>query len=113
MRTGTHSVTYTSVTVPETSDFTSAENFGASEPTTSMPSSRLLGVTGVTETATGGLPVSATGIVAPCAVPAVDSGRGPCDEQATATTVAASRMSADFRAVRIIAVLLPALVAHA
>ncbi len=58
LRTGTHSVTCTAVTVPVTSDCTSAENFGASVPTISTLSWKSARDAGATETATGGRPVS-------------------------------------------------------
>ena len=47
--------------MPDTSDFTSAENFGASDPTTSTASVRSAATTGATVTATGGRPASAAG----------------------------------------------------
>src|SRR5262245_11384122 len=54
-RTDTHSVTYTAVTMLVTSDFTSAEIFGASDPTTSIASTSSDATTGATSTATAGL----------------------------------------------------------
>ena len=53
-RTATHSVTYTAVTVPVTSDFTSTQNFGSRLPTTSTLSVRVEASAAITVTATAG-----------------------------------------------------------
>ena len=62
LRTGTHSVTYTAVTVPDTSDFTSATNFGASDPTTSTVSTISDAQAASRLTATGGPPAVRCGL---------------------------------------------------
>ena len=61
LRTGTHCVTYTALTVPDTSDLMSAKNFGASDPTTSTVSTISDTQAASRLTATGGRPLSGVG----------------------------------------------------
>jgi hypothetical protein len=75
------------VTVAVTSDFTSAENFGTSVPTTSTASSRVPSAAGTTVTGTGGRPASATGAAA------AEGGSVGVVHEASATRAATTRRS--------------------